>query len=131
LYKHPKIKALVTLTRGEGYGLPILEAAASGLPVIATGWSGHMDFLSHGKFINVAYTLDELPKSRIDGQIFVPSSRWANPSQVDFKRRIQKFYESSATPKEWATELRKKIVELYSHKAIASRYDEVLGAQLT
>src|ERR1044072_1386725 len=35
LYRHPKIKALVALTRGEGFGLPILEAAASGLPIIA------------------------------------------------------------------------------------------------
>jgi len=47
--RFPQVKALVALTRGEGYGLPILEAAASGLPVIATGWSGHMDFLKLGK----------------------------------------------------------------------------------
>ena len=51
LYRHEKIKGIVSLTRGEGFGLPTLEAAASGLPVIATGWSGHMDFLNQGKFV--------------------------------------------------------------------------------
>ena len=69
IYKHPKIKALVALTRGEGFGLPILEAAASGLPIIATPWSGHMDFLSRGKFIPVEYSLQEIPGSRIDNKI--------------------------------------------------------------
>ena len=48
LYKNQKIKALVTATRGEGYGLPLLEAAAAGTPVIATNWSGHLDFLNNG-----------------------------------------------------------------------------------
>ena len=45
LYKHPKIKAFMTLAHGEGFGLPIFEAAYSGLPVIAPGWSGQCDFL--------------------------------------------------------------------------------------
>ena len=46
LYTHPKIKAYFTTTHGEGYGLPIFEAAYCGLPVIATDWSGHLDFLT-------------------------------------------------------------------------------------
>lgn len=126
LYKHPQVKALVALTRGEGYGLPILEAAASGLPVIATGWSGHLDFLKHGKFISVYYQLSEVHPSRIDGKIFVKGARWANPSEEDFKKRAAKFRESSATPKQWATELEQKIKENYSFEAICKAYDEAL-----
>jgi len=45
LYVHPQIKAMVSLTHGEGYGLPLFEAAYSGLPVVAPGWSGQCDFL--------------------------------------------------------------------------------------
>ena len=45
LYAHPKIKAYVSLTHGEGYGLPLFEAAYHGLPIIAPDWSGHLDFL--------------------------------------------------------------------------------------
>ena len=45
LYTHPKIKALVSTTHGEGFGLPLFEAVCNGLPVIAPKWSGHVDFL--------------------------------------------------------------------------------------
>ena len=42
LYTHPKIKALVSLTHGEGFGLPLFEAAYNGLPVVVTNWSGQI-----------------------------------------------------------------------------------------
>ena len=45
LYNHPKIKAMVSFTKGEGFGRPLLEFTATGKPVIASGWSGHVDFL--------------------------------------------------------------------------------------
>lgn len=45
LYHHPKIKAMVSFTHGEGYGRPLLEFTTTGKPVIASGWSGQVDFL--------------------------------------------------------------------------------------
>lgn len=126
LYRHPQVKALVALTRGEGYGLPILEAAASGLPIIATGWSGHLDFLKHGKFISVYYQLGEVHPSRVDNRIFVKGARWANPSEEDFKKRVLKFRESSSTPKQWALELQQKVVDLYSIDQVSKAYDAAL-----
>ena len=45
LYSHNKVNCYLTLTKGEGYGLPLLESARCGLPIIATNWSGHLDFL--------------------------------------------------------------------------------------
>ena len=47
LYNHPKIKAHITFTKGEGYGRPLAEASLSQKPIIATNWSGHTDFLKH------------------------------------------------------------------------------------
>lgn len=123
LYRHPQVKALVALTRGEGYGLPILEAAASGLPIIATGWSGHLDFLKHGKYISVYYQLGEVHHSRVDGKIFVKGARWANPSENDFKKRVMKFRSSSEVPREWATALSKTIVAQYGLDNVMSMYD--------
>jgi hypothetical protein len=46
LYNHPKVKAMVSLTKGEGYGRPLLEFSLSKKPIIVSGWSGHMDFLN-------------------------------------------------------------------------------------
>jgi hypothetical protein len=45
LYNHPKIKAMVNLTKGEGFGRPLLEFSLTKKPIIVSGWSGHMDFL--------------------------------------------------------------------------------------
>jgi glycosyltransferase involved in cell wall biosynthesis len=126
LYRHKKIKALVTLTRGEGFGLPILEAAASGLPVIATRWSGHTDFLSHGKFLDVNYHLKEIHSSRIDNSIFISGTKWAEPDETDAKRRLEKFRRSPDIPKKWAKDLQKIILEKYSHNEICRQYNETI-----
>jgi hypothetical protein len=49
LYNHSKVKAMVNLTKGEGYGRPLLEFSLTKKPIITTNWSGHTDFL-HPEF---------------------------------------------------------------------------------
>ena len=131
LYVHPKVKCLVSATRGEGYGLPLLEAAAQGLPVIATNWSGHLDFLQSGKFISLEYEMQEVPKSKIDGQIFVPNCKWANVREIDFKKKVRKFYKSNKTPKDWANSLKKSIRKSHSQSSIERQmsraFEEVMS----
>jgi glycosyltransferase involved in cell wall biosynthesis len=127
LYTNPKIKALVTLTRGEGYGLPILEAAASGLPVIATNWSGHLDFLKHTKFTKIDSKIVPVHPSRIDDKIFVAGAKWAEPLESDFKKKIAKFRSSPTLPKEWALEGANLIKEKYRFSEVAKIYDDQLG----
>lgn len=45
LYNHPKVKAMISFTHGEGFGRPLLEFTTTGKPVIASQWSGQIDFL--------------------------------------------------------------------------------------
>lgn len=123
LYRHSSIKAFITLTRGEGFGLPVLEAAASGLPIIATNWSGYLDFLKFGKFIKVDFELKQIHKSRVDKTIFMPDARWADVVEIDAKKKMQKFREKPDVPTQWAQELKYKIRENFSFKAISNSYD--------
>jgi|TARA_Y100000310_G_scaffold272534_1_gene287567 glycosyltransferase involved in cell wall biosynthesis len=76
LYNHPKVKAHVTLTHGEGYGRPLLEASISGKPVIASNWSGHLDFLSKDNAILLGGGLDEVPKRAFPDDMYAESSQW-------------------------------------------------------
>lgn len=126
LYRHPQIKALVAATRGEGFGLPILEAAASGLPVIATDWSGHLDFLKRDLFTELDCYIEDVHQTRIDN-IFVKGAKWAQPSERDFAIKLRSFkaqYEQKALN---AQQLMTVIKDTHNHAAIAKLYDETLG----
>lgn len=125
LYRHPKVKALITLTRGEGFGLPILEAAASGLPVIATGWSAHTEFMGRGKYVKLDYTLEPIHESRVDA-IWQKGSKWAQCKEADVKHRLKKFYESYDVPQAWAKELASRLQTEYSYPVIKEQYTSIL-----
>jgi glycosyltransferase involved in cell wall biosynthesis len=75
LYNHPKIKAMISLTKGEGFGRPLLEFTMSGKPVIASNWSGHKDFLPMDKAIMVGGSLTEVDESAVDTFI-LKGSKW-------------------------------------------------------
>lgn len=135
LYRDPTMRAFVSLTRGEGFGLPILEAAVAGLPVIATDWSGHMDFMSKGRFIPVGYDLDVIPDQKVDRNkpehrdrdIWVQGARWAAPIEGHVKRALKKFRKSPDIPTGWAEALSLKLRQSHSSSAIQDMYNDVLG----
>ena len=118
LYKHPQIKAMVSLTHGEGYGLPLIEAAACGLPIVATNWSGHLDFLkgADGRrlFVPVEYDLAPVPPSCVWKDVMEEGTRWANPKEMDAKLKMTKVTISYDKPKQWATELAQHIAATFN-----------------
>ena len=130
LYHHEKINALVSATRGEGFGLPLLEAAACGLPVIATDWSGHKDFLDMGKWLKVENKIVPIPKDRVDNQIFVDGAKWSEASEEDFKKIVRRFKKKPQKPQLWAKDLQKKVHEKFSFEAIAASYEKEFGGLL-
>lgn len=125
LFNHPKIKMYVTGTRGEGYGLPIIEAAASGKPIVATGWSGHLQFLDREKFGCVDYSLVEISDTRTDNRIFEKGFRWAEPDESSFKREIRKVYTDYATAKNEAREMMKSVRMNFNRSEIKKQYDNL------
>jgi hypothetical protein len=122
LYKDSRVKAFVALTHGEGWGLPILESGCCGLPILATNWSGHLDFLNLGRWIKLPYELKEIP---FQNELFQPGSKWANVDLNEVKRHMLKIYDNWSVPKGWAEELGQKLRENYCIKKIEDRYFEV------
>ena len=76
LYNHPKVKAHVSFTHGEGFGRPLLEASLSGKPVIASNWSGHVDFLPKNLSILLEGSLSEVKKGAIADDFKVNGQQW-------------------------------------------------------
>ncbi len=95
LYNHPKIKSMVSLTKGEGFGRPLLEFTMTGKPIIASNWSGHKDFLPMDKAIMIGGKLTEVDESVIDNFI-IQGSKWFTANYNEFAevlKLVQKDYD--------------------------------------
>ena len=75
LYNHPKVKAHVSFTHGEGFGRPLLEASLSEKPVIAPNWSGHVDFLSSNAIL-LPGSLNDVKKESFPKNMRVKGAQW-------------------------------------------------------
>jgi len=76
LYEHPKVKAMLNFTKGEGFGRPLLEFSLTGKPVIVSNWSGHIDFLKQGAVL-LEGELKEVHESAAD-DFLLKESKWFN-----------------------------------------------------
>jgi hypothetical protein len=76
LYNHPKVKAHVTFTHGEGFGRPLLEAVFSEKPIIAPKWSGHLDFLHEKHTTLLPGGLVKVPKDGLQNGLVVDGAHW-------------------------------------------------------
>lgn len=125
LFKSNIVSGYISATRGEGYGLPLIEAAASEIPIVTTGWSGHLDFLNNS-FLDVDYNLTQIPNNRIDNRIFMPGARWAEPIESSFKERLRDLKENYEDHCKNSKKLKKFVINRFSKEKICKKYDKFL-----
>jgi glycosyltransferase involved in cell wall biosynthesis len=132
LYKHPDINCLITTTHGEGYGLPLFEAAYNGLPIIAPDYSGYKDFLYHqigdskkpkALFATVDYLIKPVQQEALMPKIIIEGSNWAYAKENSFKNRLSEVYKDHGRFKKQANELKNIIREKYTAKKIADEFN--------
>ncbi len=141
LFEHPQLKAFLTLTHGEGFGLPIFEAAYTGMPVIAPGWSGHLDFLVNketgvSEFYNVEYDIHTIPENVVWEGVIIKESMWAYPREHSAKQQMRRCYAdltSEGAPQviqrtqDYAATLHKVFAEETQNELMVSEICDALG----
>ena len=94
LYNHPKVKAHVNITHGEGFGRPLLESTISQKPVMASNWSGHVDFLPKSLAVMLGGGLEDVPKDSFPDNMHVDGSKWFTVNYQEASMRMKDIYKS-------------------------------------
>jgi glycosyltransferase involved in cell wall biosynthesis len=93
IYNHSKVKAMVSLTKGEGFGRPLLEFTLTKKPLIATGWSGQMDFLNPEFTVLIGGGLTNVHPSAAN-QFLLADSQWFSPDHGQIGFALKDVYEN-------------------------------------
>jgi hypothetical protein len=96
LYNHSKIKAMINLTKGEGFGRPLLEFSLTKKPIITTNWSGHKDFLDEKFTTMLPGTMANVHPSAAN-QWLLKESQWFNVDTGHAGHYLKDMFENHKT----------------------------------
>jgi glycosyltransferase involved in cell wall biosynthesis len=130
IYNHPKVKAHVNITHGEGFGRPLLEASLSGKPVIASGWSGHLDFLSKELSILIGGKLGDVPKKSFPKEMHVEGSQWFTVNYNEASAVLNEIHKNYKKYTLRANKLSKVNTSLYSLDKMTVKLKKILDKYL-
>mgnify|MGYP003119398675 CR=1 FL=1 len=126
LYNHPKVKSFMSLTHGEGFGRPLLEATMTGLPVIASAWSGHVDFLSQNDSMLLGGELVQVPQSMVWKDIIIPESQWFNVNEQQAYKAMNYCFTNYDEVKEKALNLMKINRDKFTLNKMTEKLDKII-----
>ena len=126
LYNHPKVKSFISLTHGEGFGRPLLEATMTGLPVIASAWSGHVDFLSEVDSLLLGGELVQVPQSMVWKDIIIPESQWFNVNEQQAYKAMNYCFSNYDEVKEKALNLMKINRDKFTLNKMTEKLDKIV-----
>jgi hypothetical protein len=94
LYNHSKVKAMISLTKGEGFGRPLLEFSLTKKPIITSGWSGHVDFLNPEFVTLLPGKLENVHDSAVVPNMILKESQWFSVDHASVGHYLKDMFEN-------------------------------------
>ena len=116
--------AFVSLHRSEGYGLGLAEAMYLGLPVIGTGYSGNMDFMTQENSILIGYRLVPVPP---DAYPHAEDQHWAEPDLDEATAHMIGLVDDPAVGRALGARGSRSVRIGFSYRAVGLRYAQRLA----
>lgn len=129
LYNHSKVKAMVSLTKGEGFGRPLLEFSLVKKPIITTGWSGHTDFLNPEFTSLIAGQLTNVHESAAN-QFLLKESQWFSPDHGQVGHFLKDVFENYKSYAEKAKRQAYKSKTEFSWEKMKEKADDILSKNI-
>jgi len=125
IYNHPKVKAMVSLTKGEGFGRPLLEFSLIKKPIIVSNWSGHMDFLNPEFVVAINGELKNVHPSSAN-QFLIPESQWFSPHYNEIGNALKDVFENYKNYTEGAKRQAYRSKTEFSWEKMKNKVDSLL-----
>ena len=126
LNNHPKIKCAVTFTHGEGFGRPLLEFSMCGKPIIASGWSGHTDFLDKDLSLLLPGKLVQVDPSAVNDFI-IKEAQWFVADYTSAAQFLKQLYDNYSKFSSRSRKLMYQNKELYSLDQMQRKLNLILN----
>ncbi len=130
LYNHPKVKTMVSLTKGEGFGRPLLEFSLSKKPIIVSGYSGHMDFLNPEFNVMLKGSLTNVHKSAAVPKMILEDSKWFSPAHPEVGKAFVDTFENYKKYQELGKRQAHLSKTKFSWEAMHAKFDGLLSEYL-
>ncbi len=125
LYEHPKVKAMLNFTKGEGFGRPLLEFSLTGKPVIVSNWSGHLDFLKSGAVLLEGDLKNVHPSAA--NQFLLKEAQWFSVNISKALLKIKDVYKNYDKYKVDSYQLGKQNKQNFSLEKMTKLFDVILN----
>lgn len=127
LYNHGKVKAMISLTKGEGFGRPLLEFSLVNKPIIVSAWSGHVDFLDKEFVKYIGGNLTPVHPSAAIEKMILRESQWFTPDSVEVGRALKEVYDDYDKWKTAAKRQGHKSRTQFSYEKMRETVDNLLS----
>ena len=127
MYNHPKVKAHLTFTHGEGFGRPMLEATLSGKPMLAPISTGQADFLHKEYTVELPHEMTKVPASAFPKDYGNSEALWSTVNYGMAGKLMEDVYQNYD---KYKLKAKKQMIvnkEMFSHEAMKQKLEDIIS----